>query len=347
MATYKGTKITGTSTTAKIFKTSNVKNAKKGDKYHNTSVGHNYSCTTAGKPAKAKWKYVDTSIIKKPSLAVSKLSAPTRSGYNMTATWKIPSDLVNKKQCDRATSLDIKWQLEIPGKNPKAVIHQANEKATSSTINLNNFKVGSKTYTRSSFYPLTNVKLTKVFATVTTKNGKGTGKAVTASRAFGTPRAPVISGFTFNPENGVISCVVETNAGGDYYERYDTVYKMTITDTRTGKTWNHYNSSSTSTSIPLSYNVSDYQQLSFSQYVKVYVEAYSRGYVGNSNKVSRTAYVSYPGQVSILGTVPHSTRWIRCVLSIWLIATMQQRHRFPEVNHGRTLTSSMMRHVLH
>ena len=324
MATYKGTKITGTSTTAKIFKKSGVKNAKKGDKYHNTSVGHNYSCTTAGKPDKAKWKYVDTSIIKKPSLAVSKLSAPTRSGYNMTATWKTPSDLVDKKQCDRATSLDIKWQLEIPGKNPKAVIHQANEKATSSTINLNNLKVGSKTYTRSSFYPFTTAKLTKVYATVTTKNGKGTGKAVTASRAFGIPRAPVISGFTFNPENGVISCVVETNAGGDYYERYDTVYKMTITDTRTGKTWNHYNSSSTSTSITLSYNVSDYQQLSFTQYVKVYVEAYARGYVGDSNKVSRTAYVSYPGQVSILGvSVTGKTGADKCTVRVNTNSTAQ------------------------
>ena len=79
MATYKGTKITGTSTTAKVFKHSGVKKAKKGQTYHNTSVGHNYKCTKAGEPKEAKWKYVDTSIIKKPGLAVQNLAAPSRS----------------------------------------------------------------------------------------------------------------------------------------------------------------------------------------------------------------------------------------------------------------------------
>lgn len=302
MATYKGTKITGTSTTAKVFKHSGVKKAKKGQTYHNTSVGHNYKCTKAGEPKEAKWKYVDTSIIKKPGLAVQNLAAPSRSNYNMTATWKIPGDLVDKKQCNRATSLDITWTLDFAsGKDPKKVVHQKNEKATSSAIDLNNLKIGSTTYTRASFYPRSTVKLNSVSVQVVPKNGKGKGKAASQSRRFGLPRVPSISGFSFNSENGVISCTVDTDAGSDYNERYDTVYKMTITDTRTGKTWNQYNSSSTSTSISLSYNVSDYQQLSFSQYVKVYVEAYARGFVGDSAKTSRTAYVAYPGKVSVQG----------------------------------------------
>ena len=49
MATYKGTKITGTSTAAKIFKKSGIKKAKKKQTYLNTSVGHMYICTKEGK----------------------------------------------------------------------------------------------------------------------------------------------------------------------------------------------------------------------------------------------------------------------------------------------------------
>ena len=68
--TYKGTRITGTSTTAKIFKNSGVKKAKVGDTYFNTETGHVYKCTTAGAPEKAKWEYKRTDIADKPSLTV-------------------------------------------------------------------------------------------------------------------------------------------------------------------------------------------------------------------------------------------------------------------------------------
>ena len=53
---YKGRKITGTSTTAKVFSGSGVTKATVGQTYFNTDTGHVYQCTTAGKPKAAKWK---------------------------------------------------------------------------------------------------------------------------------------------------------------------------------------------------------------------------------------------------------------------------------------------------
>ena len=55
---YKGTGITGTSTTAAIFSGSGVASALVNDLYLNTTTDNVYQCTTAGAPSAAKWVYV-------------------------------------------------------------------------------------------------------------------------------------------------------------------------------------------------------------------------------------------------------------------------------------------------
>ena len=81
---YKGTKITGTSTSAKVFKKSGVSKAKAKDLYFNTSTGHVYKCTEGGSASKAKWKYIRTDIAKKPEKAVTSLGAPVRQNDSRT-----------------------------------------------------------------------------------------------------------------------------------------------------------------------------------------------------------------------------------------------------------------------
>lgn len=55
---YKGTGITGTSTTAAIYSGSGVTNSRVNDLYLNTSTGNVYQCTTAGAASVAKWIYI-------------------------------------------------------------------------------------------------------------------------------------------------------------------------------------------------------------------------------------------------------------------------------------------------
>lgn len=307
--TYKGRKVTGTSTAGKVFAKSGIAKATVGQTYFNTETGHIYRCTTAGKPSVAKWSYTSTGIAKKPDTAVSKLTAPARQSGNrkMKATWTVPSTLTNTKNGDRAQGLNITWSLGIPGKDPKHFIKDEAESHTSSTVNLDNFKAGKKTYTRGSFYPLSGTKLSYVTVQVNPYNKKGKGsKPAKQTVTFYTPKEPSIGGFSFNTETGVVSVGITTDAGTGLRERYDTRYRVTVRG-RDGKSRVTTNTSSTSTSITASYNVSDYQQLTYSQYVKVTVEAWARGYKGDSPHVSKSYVVAYPAQVTI-GTPQVSSR---------------------------------------
>lgn len=55
---YKGTGITGTSTTAAVFSGSGVASALVNDLFLNTTTDNVYQCTVAGSPSAAKWVYI-------------------------------------------------------------------------------------------------------------------------------------------------------------------------------------------------------------------------------------------------------------------------------------------------
>ena len=91
-------------------------------------------------------------VTKKPTGAVTKLGAPVREAQTrkMKATWKVPSSLVKSDSHKRTTSLEIDWFLGIPGKDPKEVHTNKNERATSDSINLDSLVIGKTKYTRKS-----------------------------------------------------------------------------------------------------------------------------------------------------------------------------------------------------
>lgn len=308
MATYdyKGTKITGTSTTASKFPGSGVKNAHVGDKYLNKSTGHVYKCTEGGGSSSAKWKYTKTVVVKKPETAVQSLSAPARSDpYVMKSTWVVPKKLTEKTNGRRASHIQATWTIGSLKK-----VDQGSSAKKESSLNLGGFIASSgKKYNRASFYPNTKRKLSAVSVTVVPTNEKGTGTSpVTASRSFGAPKKPTFGNWVFDYENGgKISCKITTDAGKGYNERYDTRYIMTITDTLQNKTWNQHNSNTTATEVTPSYDVSNYQQLSYDDYVKVTLKAWARGFAGDSDTVQTTYYVSYPKDATIKNVDVSST----------------------------------------
>lgn len=55
---YRGTAITGTSTTAKVFSGSGISSALVNDMYLNTSTSYLYQCTKAGNASTATWVYI-------------------------------------------------------------------------------------------------------------------------------------------------------------------------------------------------------------------------------------------------------------------------------------------------
>jgi len=314
---YKGTKITGTSTTAKVFAGSGVKSANVGDTYLNTDKGHNYKCTTAGDAAHAKWKYTSTSIIKKPIVPVKSLTLTRNSGGSrvLTGTWKVQDAMVSKTRGDRATGLRFRWYFDTSVKGKKNIIDKestGNEKATTRAENLAGFVAngGKKnvSYNRQSFYPYAGKpKLLSVTLAVDPYNTKGDGswKSVAQSKTytFGEPRKPAISNPSFNTENGTVSATIDTDPGEDARERLWTRYEVVVTDlSKSGSQRVRVTSSgtSTSTSFNLSYDATNYQSLTSDQYIQVEFRARAEGFAGDSGWATRTYFVSFPKPVSIL-----------------------------------------------
>ena len=296
---YKGTKITGTSTTAKVFRKSGIKKAKVGDTYLNTQKGHVYKCTVKGKPDEAKWKYDSTTYLGKPKTKVSNLSTPTRNGTTYTAQWKVPDKLVKKTNCYRATRLTVDWLLGIDGNDPKRHASFSNEKTTTQNINLGGVTIQGKYYTRASFYPNTGTKLYYLTCKVAGENPKGIGVYNESTYTFKKPVAPSISTPAISAQTGEVSVTVTTDAGAGVNERYDTRYIVKVENTKTGETYNAQNSQSPSTSFTLSFDPSDYQALSYDEYIRVTFEAWARGYAGDSAHVSKSYTVAFPAQTTI------------------------------------------------
>lgn len=301
MATYthKGTKVKGTSEGV-----ASTPNMKRNDTYLNTQTGHVYVCTEAEKNW-ARWRYLYTAVIAKPDQAVYSLKAPTRDSGNrvMRAKWNLSSWQKNSQNGKRMTSQYRLWQINtwINGKHyPIKVANDFGVNTTETAINLNNITIGDKQYTRDSFYPVTSRTLTSVTCAVYPQNEKGKGPVAKESRAFKTPRAPSIPMPVFNDETGQLTFTITTDPGDDYYERYDTRYKMTAINTRVSKREVVvYDTDDRRTSFPVSYDARDYMQLTYDQYIKVTVEAWARGFRGDSEHTIREYYISYPAQVSI------------------------------------------------
>lgn len=285
---YKGTKVTGTGQSCKGHKAS-----KANQTYLNTTTGHVYKSKQKGSKNDKIWKYDHTDIVRAPGLAVTSLSCPERQSGNrkMKSTWGIPSDMTNAKMGNRATYLYAVWRLS----NGAQVSVAPGVGDTESTVDLDWYG----NYRRTSFYPFTGTRLTYVSVSVRAMNGIGGGPVASQTRYFGAPRQPSIGDWAFDPETGILSNTITTDAGADAYERYDTRYKVTVTNTRTGQTWNHVDASSTSTSIPISFDASDYQQLNYDQYIRVSIDTWARGYAGDSAHTYSTFYVSYPAQTVI------------------------------------------------
>lgn len=242
-----------------------------------------------------------TEIKKKPTKTLKSLSTPARGAngsYVMSADFNLGDALVSTKSETRASHMRYGWRIVTSGTSlsitDAQTIKAANKKFTK-TINLNSV-LGK---TRSSFYPYTGLKVYSVSIWAQPYNKYGDGAIVMKTRQFKAPAKPKIGAFTVTDENGIVSVTITSGDGDGYAERAYTRYKVVISDTYTGKTWTHSDGKFTGNSYTASYNVSDYQQLAYGDYVQITVTAWNQGFVGDSAQVSSTYYMSYPAQASI------------------------------------------------
>lgn len=251
----------------------------------------------------------DTKIKKAPTQKVSALAAPARSGASyFTAKWKLPSDLFSKKSDHRFAGVKWKWVITLAPMSGKKrttwttkTYSTAGSTRTSTTLNLNNITLSNgKTRSLAHFYPNAPRRITNITIKVWGYNSKGDGPVASSTHAIGAPKAPTISALSQAEQTGDVTCTIscDTKANDGYYPRSHTKYWLTVIDTR--RTGTARKSVSTATfagnSQSLTYDVTDRQYLSYSQYVHIKVTAQSRGVGGVGTASPKEIYISWPNQ---------------------------------------------------
>ena len=230
---------------------------------------------------------------------------------SITANWGNPADGLSTANNHHYDGLDSRWTFTASKGMSKNVVQQRGSgHATGDIIWVRDKGIHDNLtvwYNRSKYHPRTLKRYLKsVTVDVYAFNAKGSTHAV-STRKFQPPRAPTISVPEHDPDTGIISCQIKTNAGKDFYERYDTMYRITRQDSANRN--NKYKKaqvvrdwrSSTSEEIDVSVDLSDESSLLYNQWVKITFQAYSRGLAGDSKIVSRTYVYAFPPQATITG----------------------------------------------
>lgn len=263
---------------------------------------------------------------KRPSGAVSNLTVTRTSGsLVLVAKWKVPSSLTSKSGNDgkkRATTVQTEWHIRTMKAGKASYLVRKGGKVnisnyTESEINLHDFYIGSKHYTRESFYPASGKPLlVQATCKVIISNDKGTSTADPASATykFLKPLVPSMTALSQTHDEGHIQFTVNAfKMEKTQRERYDTRYHIDVFDSRTNKTTTYDGAfTGDKKAFKSEIDIPDRMQLTYAQYVKVTAKAMSRGFVGMSDKVAvgkhdekgawcnpRVLYVSYPNLPAI------------------------------------------------
>ena len=265
-------------------------------------------------------------VTKKPkNLSVSKLAlVREKDTHKMKATWTVPKALTKSDSHQRVTDLRITWTIDVSNKtaknDPKKVKKDKKETHTAASINLNDFEIGKTKYDRKSFYPFKGKPYLKsVTVTVTPYNGKGNAKSDSETKSFVAPDKPTLDDIEFDASTGKCSTKITAAEDAGYKEKYDTYYKAvaTLVSGNTRTELKKDEGSFTEAEQPIEFDAGNYQGLSYSDYIQFTVTTYSRGYAGNSGDVTKSYYVSYPGQVEITDVdVPEKATQGKCTLNI-------------------------------
>lgn len=240
-----------------------------------------------------------------PNLSVSNYSVSLTgdSNHTVTTTWEIPQALVDEENNKRATYFEHDFTFYTSDMVRRSY-HRTEElsiNTTTASINLNSDYVYGQQISRNTFYPATDLKLEGLGVSVEPRNAVGQGKVSVTTLFFKPPKAPTISEITFDTTNGHCNATITAVEGTSYEELKDIYYRVTV-KTRTGSTVISSEGSSESSEFTVTYDASDYLNLGYDQFIKVTVQAWARGYAGDSETVSRSYYLSYPAKATITST---------------------------------------------
>ena len=249
----------------------------------------------------------DVKITKKPSLKVSSLGAPTKSGNTFKESWKIPADAKSGKKNNRFTHVYYQWKKWVWNGNK-------NSNSVGTIVKKATVKLGASGDTSSSwkmslndFYPKKAGKyLTTVSFTIHGSNGEGAGPNDSKSYKLEVPAKPSIS-KSIDADTGTVNFTIKSTSS-DKKPKTDMLvwlgYKVRNANGvwDTNYTWktdsdnNKINGKSyTASEITKGFNLQLATNLSYNQCIKVICKAKARGPRGDSaiNQPSIAADGSY------------------------------------------------------
>lgn len=250
-------------------------------------------------------------ITSKPTAKVGYMSAPRRNtggSRTMVVTYKLAASATDDNNAARVEGFEVLWDVRAWRKDDskKTLIRHFTAKYAepdlrSVHLDLTSFRPTElkKVLTRDDYYPQSVWCVRVVMCAIRCYNRKGVGPWVITEAKFLQPAQPSISALVQDATSGVVSCKVTVPSGENMQEVYNGFWRRTVYNSATKKTTTATGTIARGKSAAISYNVANRQQLTYAQYVRVVVEAWSRGYWGDSKVTKRTIYVSWPAKPSI------------------------------------------------
>jgi len=259
----------------------------------------------------------DKAITKAPTSRLAYMSSPKRksgTSRDVTVTWKNQSWVSDRQNAARAEGVEIHWELMLQWHgNKNTSVEHVDQRyydvtQTSATVNLDWFTArGQKTiWHRDHYYPgksdathewRKGWHLKSVRCTVRYTNRKGKGPATTTVMDTAKPGVPTVTALTQDAATGHVSCKVTCPKGEGRAEAESAWWTRTVYDTRyepKKRTSVLHGVVARSATGGVEFDVFDRMGLSYDDYVRIVVDAHTRGWWGDSDTRSRTLYVSYP-----------------------------------------------------
>lgn len=239
-----------------------------------------------------------------------------RDGYNIKASWVVPDEMIDKDNERCAQWVDSRFEFWTKGKSAAQHVEAKNsvQKGVGnpnpgaldiSFTNADYFWVRgqgtgdkvTKNFDRRRYYPFTSNKCEKVRVAAWGGNPKGVGVKLWTQYTFGLPRSPKVS---WEWDSGNVTLKVETDAGEDTHERYDTMIRVTF-KTADGTTFGAFPGftngwfSTQSTKYEHTFDLGPYiDNLISGKLVSIKGEAYARGMLGDSTTATYQCNVIMP-----------------------------------------------------
>lgn len=236
-----------------------------------------------------------------------------RDGTRLVGTWKLPSEATSDSSVYRYAAESVRWEL-LGGSRRERLVKLA-KNATTHTADLGNFPAtipSGATYRRSSFYPLTDQKLTAVRMTVIGDGVFVRQATQSLSYGFQLPERPTLA-WEYDAQNGKMILTIDTPTSATAQrERYDTAYMVEVKrDDGTVVTPVKWTSTTLAT-LTREFDTSSYiADLSSGKTVVFTAKAYARGIAGDNpssdKAVTATRALAMPGPPVIKKVTATST----------------------------------------